>query len=83
MGVVRAKVRCIANGASAWDKEGTSGRMVRFTPVYDPDPQHPNFGWSQATPSGYFEMFVTNPAAYETFEVNKEYLVSFEPANRD
>jgi len=76
---VQAKVRCIANGPSAWDTTGASGRQVRFTPVYDPDPSHPNFQWSQATPSGYFEMYVTNPAAYEAFEVNQEYLVTFEP----
>lgn len=82
---VQAKVRCITNSAPQWGGATAPGdsdylRMVRFTPVYDADPEHPNFEWSQATPSGYFEMTVTNPAAFEKFEVGDEYLVTFDPA---
>lgn len=75
---VQAKVRCISNSTSAWDTLGTSGRQVRFTPVYDTDPNHPNFQWSQWTPSGYLELQITNPPAYDTFEVGQEYLVTFD-----
>lgn len=76
---VQAKVRCIANSSPHWDPEGHNGsRVVRFTPVYDPNPEHPNHQWSQATPAGYFEMSITNPAAADAFEVNEEYLVTFE-----
>jgi hypothetical protein len=74
---VQAKVRCIGNSAPPW---GDTQRTVRFTPVYDSDPAHPNFKWSQATPSGYIELNVSNPAAFDAFEVNQEYLLTFEPA---
>jgi hypothetical protein len=76
---VQAKVRCIGNSAPAWDANGTM-RAVRFTPVYDPDPAGPNFEWSQATPSGYVELTITNPAAFGAFEVNKEYTLTFDAA---
>jgi hypothetical protein len=75
---VQAKVRCIANSAPQWDSAGTT-RIARFTPVYDSDPAHPNFEWSQATPAGYIELSITNPAAVAAFEVGAEYLLTFEP----
>jgi len=78
---VQAKVRCTGNSAPAWaDKYNDTIRTVRFTPVYDLDPAHPNFEWSQATPSGYVELTITNPAAFGAFEVNKEYTLTFEEA---
>jgi hypothetical protein len=76
---VQAKVRCIANTPPAWDASGTM-RTARFTPVYDPDPASPNFAWSQATPSGYVELTITNPAAFVEVEVNGEYTLTFEEA---
>jgi hypothetical protein len=76
---VQAKVRCISATPPHWDPEATQGsRVVRFTPVYDSNPEHPNFKWSQATPAGYFEMHVTNPDAAGAFVENEEYLVTFE-----
>ena len=78
--MIQAKVRCIASTPPHWDPEGSNGsRVVRFTPVYDSDPAHPNYQWSQATPAGYFEMSVTNPDAAGAFVPNEEYLVTFEP----
>lgn len=78
---VQAKVRCIGNSNPPWPW-GTDDTMrsVRFTPVYDADPGHPNFAWSQATPSGYVELTITNPAAFGAFEVNKEYMLTFSEA---
>lgn len=76
---VAAKVRCIGNSNPAWDQHDTM-RMARFTPVYDSDPESPNFEWSQATPSGYMELCITNPAAFGQFEVGEEYLLTFEHA---
>jgi len=74
---VQAKVRCIGNSAPQWDSAGTM-RMARFTPVYDADPAAPNFEWSQATPSGYLELCITNEAAFSKFEVGREYLLTFD-----
>jgi hypothetical protein len=77
---VAAKVRCIGNASPAYDPQGTSdSRVVRFTPVWDADPHSPNFEWSQATPAGYLELYISNPAAHEAFEVGREYMLSFEP----
>jgi hypothetical protein len=76
---VQAKVRCIANSPPQWDAAGTT-RIARFTPVYDPDPSHPNFEWSQATPSGYIELTITNEAAFAKFEPGQEYLLTFDLA---
>ncbi len=76
---VQAKVRCIGNSPPPWDA-GVTMRTARFTPVYDPDPAHPNFEWSQATPSGYVELTITNEAAFSKFEVGQEYLLTFDLA---
>lgn len=77
---VTAKVRCIGNASPAYDPQGTSdSRVARFTPVYDPNPEHPNFAWSQATPAGYIELYISNPEAHQAFEVGREYHLTFEP----
>lgn len=78
---VQAKVRCISNAAPVYFQPGTDDtfRLVRFTPVYDPDPASPNYSWSEATPSGYIELGISNRAAFDDFEVGHEYLLTFEP----
>jgi hypothetical protein len=75
---IQAKVRCIGNSPPVWDATSTQLRTARFTPVYDTDPTHPNFAWSQATPSGYIELNITNPDAFSEFEVGQDYLLTFE-----
>ena len=76
---VQAKVRCIGNMVPQYSEQDAEGpRVVRFTPVWDPDPSSPNHEWSQATPSGYMELYITNPGAYGTFTVGAEYMISFE-----
>lgn len=74
---IQAKVRCIGNSSPRYDTQGTM-RIARFTPVYDSDPAAPNFEWSQATPSGYIELAITNEAAFSQFEPGKEYLLTFD-----
>ena len=77
---VKAKVRCIANKAPHWEQPESQepSRVIRFTPVYDDS--EANREWSKWTPSGYFEMSVTNTAAFEQFEEGADYLVTFEKA---
>lgn len=45
-----------------------NGSEVKFNAVYTPDPNNPNFGWSQATPSGELRLNITNLAALETLD---------------
>lgn len=69
---VRAKMTCSAITLSQ------SGREVKLLPVGGDTPE--NKTWSQYTPSGQITMFVTNPAAYEQFELGKSYYVDFTEA---
>lgn len=90
---VKAKVTCISNEEPIWTAgqrqtakangaeftEPTDPmRVVRFTAVQATDDD--NREWSKWTPSGYVEMTVTNPAAFERFEPGKNYLLTFEEA---
>jgi hypothetical protein len=72
-GTVTAKLRC------HHISDNGSSRTVHLSPVYSSDPASPNYSWSQATPSGQFTMSITNPAAYERFVENGEYMVTFSP----
>jgi hypothetical protein len=76
---MQAKMRCISNEKPSYNQDG-SVRMFRFTPVYDADPSHPNFAWSQATPAGYVELMVTNQDAFGSVQPGQEYLLTFEEA---
>jgi hypothetical protein len=76
---LQAKMRCISNERPSYNQDG-SMRVFRFTPVYDSDPHSGNFAWSQATPSGYVELNVTNQAAFDSVEPGREYLLTFEEA---
>lgn len=50
-----------------------------FNPVCD-DNTEENKKFSKHTPSGLFEMTVTNTAVLDQFEIGKEYYVDFTPA---
>lgn len=76
---VQAKMRCTWNQHPQWDSTETT-RVIRLTPVYSSDPESENYSWSKATPAGNLEMTVTNPAAFDQFEENGEYLLTFERA---
>lgn len=80
---VQVKVRCTGNSRPPYytDDQLDDARSVRFTPVYDSNPDHPNFEWSKYTPSGSIELSVTNPDAFSKFEVGREYLLTFELAD--
>lgn len=40
--------------------------------VYSPDPNAPNYSFSQATPNATLRMTITNPDAFKFFEEGKE-----------
>jgi hypothetical protein len=50
---------------------------VTMHPVYSSDPASPNYSFSQATPSGQVQMFITNPDAFGFFELHHEYDIHF------
>lgn len=78
--MVSAKMRCTWNQPTQWSTEESPAHIVRFVPVYSDDPEHPNHQWSKYTPSGSLELSITNPPAFDAFEVNAEYLLTFEKA---
>lgn len=75
--MVQAKVRCVWNKPTQYSTEASPCHVVRFTPVYSSDPESENYTWSKYTPAGFMEMSVTNPAAFEQFVENKEYILTF------
>lgn len=69
--MLRAKMRCDSI---------EPGEYVRLSAVYSSDPDSENYSWSQATPSGQLNMYITNPEAQGKFEVGKEYYIDISPA---
>lgn len=72
MATVRAKFRCMSIQSHA----STSGKTVKFMPMYDtsiPEDQR----YSQATPSGELSMYVDNPAV--SFELGTYYYLDLTP----
>lgn len=69
---VRAKFSC-------FHKDTGSSGQVRFCAVVDNTKD--NASWSEATPSGYLDMNVSNEAAFERFEVGQSYYIDFTPCD--
>lgn len=56
------------------------GKRLRFDATYDPStPEDQRF--QKATPSGFAELVVDNPAAIEKFKEGQAYYVDFTPAD--
>lgn len=53
--------------------------MVLFSPVYSGSPENQEF--FKATPGGDISLYVVNKAAYDAFEMGKEYYIDFTPAS--
>ena len=51
------------------------GRLVKMQAVHDSSPENNQF--AQATPSGTLELYITNPAAMDFLEPNKDYYLDF------
>ena len=52
-------------------------RQIRLTAVYSDDKESPNYSFSQATPSATLDITITNPAAFNQFEIGKVFDVLF------
>lgn len=75
--MVRAKFR--VTKAEPFPAPSTGGELV-LNPVYSEDPNHENKKFWDATPSGEIRMFINNQAAFEKFELDREYYVDFTKA---
>jgi len=58
-------------------KEAKRGEHVRLEAYASGGDDDPNKSWSEATPSGRVEMFISNPGAWGKFEQGKNYYVDF------
>jgi hypothetical protein len=54
-------------------------RSVVLRPVTTHDPNSPNYSFSKHTPSGKFELTITNPEAWPLFEPGASLDITFEP----
>ena len=54
------------------------GQAVKMFAVHSGSPEDNQF--SEATPSGRLEMYISNPAALDFLEPNKSYYLDFSPA---
>lgn len=60
----------------------TEMRSLKFSPVYaNNDPNHENSKFWNATPTGSIELGTINPAAWQQFELGKQYYVDFSLAD--
>ncbi len=56
-------------------------RSLKFSPVYgNGDPNHENTTFWNASPTGQIALGCVNPAAWQQFEIGKEYYIDFTPA---
>ena len=72
---VRAKMRCV----KAKRDETSENCYVELQPVYDDGGE--NASWSKWTPCGQVSLTISNPAAYNQFEIGKSYMVDFTPVD--
>lgn len=73
---IRAKMVLSSITSHSWSKDS---KTLKFTTQYDQSiPEDQRF--QKATPSGFIEMQVDNPAALEQFELGKGYYVDFTPS---
>ena len=73
---VRAKVQ--VETVEPFDLAKPDGAAsVTMRPVYNDAPE--NKTWSEATPSGHFQMSITNPAAASFFKAGDLLYVDFTP----
>lgn len=61
--------------------ESVEMRTLIFSPVYgNGDPNHENTKFWEATPQGEIKLGVVNPEAWKYFELDQEYIITFEKA---
>lgn len=74
---VSAKFKCISVIPTTGGDGTVESKQVSLVPVYSSDPTSPNYSWSKWTPSGSMSLTITNPTAFDQFEIGKEFLLEF------
>lgn len=82
---VKAKFVCRKSEPYSYDEGKTiAGKNVEFNAVIaygnGGERHDENDSWSAATPAGQLSMHISNPAAFDQFEVGKNYYLIIEPA---
>lgn len=72
--MVRAKFQVIEVAQTVYGN-GKSAR-IKMQPAYGDS----NRAWSETTPQGSIEMYITNPSAVEQLKLGEYYYVDFKPA---
>ena len=62
------------------DQESKVAESVSMFPVYDSNPESPNYKWSAATPSGKLELYISNPEAWGSFKPQSTYYLDITEA---
>lgn len=76
-GTIRARVT-VNHVEVVKDHDGKqTGENIYAHPVYSQDPNSPNYSFSQATPGGQIQLYITNPNAFGFFELHGEFDVTF------
>lgn len=75
---VRAKMKCEHREESSCGTQGEKGGSVRLAPVICGSEENSRF--YKYTPSGSLLLSTINQAAFDQFEVGKEYYVDVTPA---
>lgn len=73
---VRAKFKC--HSKEMRELGGSDAAYLTFFASYGEG--NDNKDWSKWTPTGALNMSITNPAAFDWFEVGKEYYLDFTEA---
>lgn len=87
MATVVAKFRVLAVTTTMGNKKVTVDgeekwipaevKSIRLGAVYDPDPNHENHKFWEATPSGQIELNIVNAGAADMLRLNDEFYVYF------
>lgn len=65
----RLRIAHVERHSYAGDVQSTN---ITATAVYSPDPESPNYSYSQATPWAELKMSISNPEAFGFFVEGKE-----------
>lgn len=65
------------------DADGNpTGQIVKMIPSYVNNPDHPNYAFWKATPTGNLEMTINNPGVFDFFKPGQSFWLDFTPVEK-